>query len=97
MHSDKKPYSCNYVTNVTFNSDRLGISNHTCESTVKKNLLHVINVTSSVSGLNKTRKHVVKTLKLKYYELRDFELFSQPVDNKYCRLTVNNSSPLLGL
>ena len=56
------------VTNVTFPSD----SNHTCESTVKKNLTHVSNVTTSVSGLNKTRKHVVKTLKLKYYELRNY-------------------------
>ena len=36
------------VTNVTFPSD----SNHTCESTVKKNLTHVSNVTTSVSGLN---------------------------------------------
>ena len=52
------------VTNVTFPSD----SNHTCKSTVKKNLTHVSNVTTSVSGLkiwkkHKTRKHVIKTLK----------------------------------
>ena len=34
------------VTNVTFPSDRLGNSNHTCESTAKKNLTHVTNVTT---------------------------------------------------
>ena len=63
MHSDKKPYSCNYVTNVTFNADRLGISNHTCEPTLKKNLTRAINVTISASDLSNSNYTCESTVK----------------------------------
>ena len=52
------------ATNVTFPADRLGISNHTCEPTVKKNLLRAINVTISASDLSNSNYTCESTIHL---------------------------------
>jgi len=52
-HSDEKPYSCNQCN---ISCKQAGcLKSHICKSTVKKNLTHVINVTTSVKTFEKTQ------------------------------------------